>query len=370
MLYNFKKSMKFESAEIFPEKGLGGSSHGSTITEDSNGILYSAWYSGAKEKAADVKIFMSKKNPGKNWKTPWLIEKEGITSRNPFITGEETPQELAELEHEETSEGNPVLYYVKETQKLLLFWVTMRGAGDKSGWSACIIKTKDSNDGGKTWSSVRIVRDNIGWMTRNKPILLSNQDLLLPIMAELGLHSSMFYRISKKELMKGATQMQIQEPGQFIEGGVIQPTIVEVKPGHLRCWMRTNQSTINCPNLIALSTSSDYGKTWTPIQPMKDRIPNPDSGCDAVRLTNGHIILVCNPLATGRQQLTVFLSENDGETFPYRRDLEPIESDKEYHYPAVIQDHNGLIQVTYTNRRLNIKWACFDEDWIKNNKKT
>jgi len=63
----------FESAEIFEREGLGGSSHGSTITEAKDGTLFAVWCSGAKEKAADVKIFMSKKPKGQPWSTPWLI---------------------------------------------------------------------------------------------------------------------------------------------------------------------------------------------------------------------------------------------------------------------------------------------------------
>jgi alpha-L-fucosidase len=357
--------LEFESAELFPHNGLGGSSHGSTITEGSDGTLYAVWYSGSKEKAADIKIFMTKRVPGQQWQEPWLVEKEGLTSKNPFIYGDESPEDLAELEHEETSEGNPVIYFESTTNSLLLFWATMRGAGDKSGWSACVLKLKESKDGGKNWTYPQLVRDNIGWMTRNKPILLSNGDLLLPIMAELGSAQSMFYRISKEEVQKGTTAMQIQEPDCFIEGGVIQPSIVEISPGKLKCWMRTNKSSLNCPNLVAESTSLDYGHSWSRILPMKDRIPNPDSGLDAVRLANGHIVLVCNPSASGRQQLTVFLSEDNGETFPFQRDLEVIESHKEYHYPAVIQSHDGRIHITYTNQRLNIKWVSFEEEWIK-----
>jgi predicted neuraminidase len=360
--------MTFLSQELFEQKGLGGSSHGSTITEGEDGTLYAAWYSGTKEKAADVKIFMTKKKPGENWQTPWLIEKEGITSKNPFITGDEDPSELAELENEETSEGNPVFYYDIPNRRLFLFWATMRGAGDKSGWSACILKAKHSDDGGKTWTAPRLVRDNIGWMTRNKPILMSNRELLLPIMAELGLAHSMFYRIKQSELNKGATDMQIQEPDVMIKGGVIQPTVVEVdpknKPGTIYCWMRTNEHTTNCPFLVGFAKSENYGHTWSDIAPMIDRIENPDSATDAVGLQNGHVVLVCNPRKTGRQQLTVFLSEDGGNTFPYRRDLEPIDG-REYHYPAVIQTKDGMIHVAYTYARLNIKWATFDEAWIK-----
>jgi predicted neuraminidase len=355
----------FHAEEIFERKGLGGSSHGSTITEGPDGTLYAVWYSGLAEKAADVKVFMSKKPKGGKWENPWLIEKEGETSKNPFIMGEEDPEELEELENEETSEGNPVIYYDWDSNQLILFWVTMRGAGDKSGWSACIIKSKFSKDNGKTWSEPRIIRDMIGWMIRNKPIWLSNGEFILPIMAEIGVGKAMVYRITKEDFMKGMDKSKIQEPDFMIDGGVSQPTIVETSPGKLLCFMRSHERTLNCPFLISTSRSEDYGHTWSEIQPTKEKIPNPDSGTDMVKLANGHIVLLCNPMKKGRKQLTAFLSEDNGETFPYRKDLEPIESGKNYHYPAVIQSKDGLIHVTYTMRRLNIKYACFNEEWIK-----
>ena len=112
--------MVYSSEELFERKGLGGSSHGSTITEGSDGTLYAVWYSGSKEKAKDIKIYMSKKAPNESWATPWLIEKEGITSKNPFITGDEDPDELAELENEETSEGNPVIFCDQTNGRLFL----------------------------------------------------------------------------------------------------------------------------------------------------------------------------------------------------------------------------------------------------------
>ncbi|MHA1731152.1 MAG: sialidase family protein [Promethearchaeota archaeon] len=355
----------YEAEEIFERKGLGGSSHGSTIAEGSDGTLYAAWYSGTREKAADVGVFMSRKLPGRTWDEPRLVEKEGVTSRNPFIEGTESPEELEELESEETSEGNPVLFADWNSGRLWLFWVTMRGAGEHSGWSACVIKCKDSTDWGHTWSEPRLVRDNIGWMTRNKPVWLSNGDWLWPVMAEFGKARSMFYRSTRDELAKGAWGWSWREPDAFIEGGVIQPTVVETSPGNLTCFMRTNARTTNCPNLVAVSRSSDYGHSWTEIRPTRDELPNPDSGLDAVQLQSGSLLLVCNPRKEGRQQLSVLLSEDGGETFPVRRDLEPVEGDKSYSYPAVIQARDGSVHVTYTNRRLNIKHARFDEAWVR-----
>jgi predicted neuraminidase len=132
--------------------------------------------------------------------------------------------------------------------------------------------------------------------------------------------------------------------------------------------MRTTEKTLNCPHLIATSRSNDFGHSWSVITPTKERIPNPESGVDMIKLENGHIVMVCNPLPSGRQILAAFLSEDGGISFPISRDIEPengIIGDGEYSYPAVIQTKDGVIHCTYTNLRQNIKHVAFDENWIK-----
>lgn len=351
----------FEAEELFPRKDLGGMSHAATITEGPDGTLYCVWYAGSWEKEADVAIYMSKKKKGDDWSRPILIEKEGTTSENPFLDEAEDEEERQELMNEETSEGNPVIFADEKSGRLWLFWETMRGAGEHSGWTMCVLKMKESTDWGKTWSKPTLLRPDIGWGTRNKPIWMSNGELLLPIAAG---GSTGFYRTSREEFSKGVQKCEFVEPEVFILRGS-QPSVIETNDKKLRCFMRTNEKSGICANLIAVSESDDYGHTWTEIHPLKQKIPNPDSGLDALTLENGHVILVCNPLEEGRQKLTVFLSEDNGVTFPYSRDLEEIEEDKEYHYPAIIQTKDNLIHVAYTYRRLNIKHACFDEDWIR-----
>ncbi|MBD3353772.1 MAG: hypothetical protein GF364_19985 [Candidatus Lokiarchaeota archaeon] len=351
----------FESEEIFVRKGLGGESHASTITEGSDGTLYATWYSGTAEKEPDVAIYMSKKPKIGGWQEPWMIEKEGITSENPFLEDADDEEELEEIKSEKTSEGNPVIFTDYQEKRLWLFWETMRDAGRSGGWSMCVLKVKHSDDWGKTWTAPRLLRRDIGWGFRNKPIWMSNGELLLPI----SVFGTAFYRATREEFSKGADLCEFQKPEAFILGQYSQPSVAEVEKGRLMVFMRTNKGSKGCENLIGISESTDYGHTWSDVKPTKDKIPNPDSGLDVVTLKNGNVVLLCNPLKEGRQKLTAFLSEDHGKTFPIQRDLEKVESDKNYHYPCVIQTADEKIHVTFTNRRLNIKHACFDENWIR-----
>lgn len=79
----------------------------------------------------------------------------------------------------------------------------------------------------------------------------------------------------------------------------------------------------------------------------------PNSGLDAVRLTDGRIVLACNPTCTGRTPLALLMSEDNGDTWPRRIDLEADPS--EWSYPSVIACDDGTVHVVYTYDRRSIK---------------
>ena len=101
--------------------------------------------------------------------------------------------------------------------------------------------------------------------------------------------------------------------------------------------------------------SADGGRTWSALALMY--LPNPNSGIDAVSLRDGRHLLVFNSTTSGRTPLNVAISD-DGETW---EDALILESGSgEFSYPAVIQSRDGLVHVTYTWNRKNIKHVVFD----------
>ena len=133
-------------------------------------------------------------------------------------------------------------------------------------------------------------------------------------------------------------------PAHF--SGVIQPTLWEYAPGRVKMLMRATQR-VGC---VCASLSDDYGCTWTPAERVP--IPNPNSGLDAVRLKDGRIALVCNPVREGRTPLAVLTSKDNGATWPWRLDLET--GPGEYSYPSVIQAEDGRVHVVATHQRSQI----------------
>jgi predicted neuraminidase len=104
------------------------------------------------------------------------------------------------------------------------------------------------------------------------------------------------------------------------------------------------------------SASADGGRTWTPARPT--RLPNPNSGIDAVRLSDGRLILIYNHLSEGRNAIHLAVSRDEGETWAPPHVLE--EGPGEYSYPAVVQSMDGAVHVTYTWRRTRIRHLVID----------
>ena len=115
---------------------------------------------------------------------------------------------------------------------------------------------------------------------------------------------------------------------------------------------------------IIQSWSNDVGKTWSALS--KTTLPNPNSGIDAVTLKDGRQLIVYNPDVTDkeryndRSKLRVAMSI-DGENWNDIMDLENGTSE-EYSYPAIIQTSDGLIHITYTYERRNIKHVVIREE--------
>jgi predicted neuraminidase len=118
--------------------------------------------------------------------------------------------------------------------------------------------------------------------------------------------------------------------------------------------------------VITQAWSNDRGRTWGEMT--STGLPNPNSGTDAVTLTNGKQLLVYNhkglrPVPQRRSVLNVAISE-DGQNWEAALVLEDTES-AEFSYPAVIQTADDLVHITYTWKRENIKHVVVDPSLLE-----
>ena len=114
-------------------------------------------------------------------------------------------------------------------------------------------------------------------------------------------------------------------------------------------------------NFILSAWSYDNGRTWNELTATS--LPNPNSGIDAVTLSDGRQLLVYNHLSKGRNILNVAVSV-DGKEWGAAALLENEMKDSEFSYPAVIQTDDGLVHITYTWNRKLIKHVVLDPSKI------
>jgi len=201
----------------------------------------------------------------------------------------------------------------------------------------------------------------IGWQSRNKPLIIGNR-MLLPLYSD-GFDFSLIAITDDW----GET-WHFSEP--IVGAGSIQPSLALRKDNSIVAFMRDNGPP---PKRLAKSISSDNGKTWNMVE--DSDIPNPGTAADVVVLESGNWALVLNDVEAGRHRLSVWMSEDEGITWPHRKILVNGEpgSDVRGHYPAIIQGSDGNIHVSYTNQIpgpdgqpsiKNIVHACFSEKWL------
>ena len=144
----------------------------------------------------------------------------------------------------------------------------------------------------------------------------------------------------------------LQLPQHF--PGVIQPALWEFAPGKVKMLMRATQAV----GFVCAAVSEDAGRTWSAAE--RTDVPNPNSGLDAIRLLDGRIVLACNPVHEGRSPLAVLVSEDNGNTWTHRIDLETGRG--EYSYPSVIQAADGKVHIVATHLRNSIFHYVLDLD--------
>ena len=301
----------------------------------------SAWFGGTKEGATDVAIYGAKLHNG-NWSPPQeLARADGVPCWNPVLF--------------HTRDGRLWLYYkfgLKPTS-----WLGAR---------------KWSSNEGKTWSAEERLPAGILGPIKDKPLVLPNGVIVSGSSVESSNWAAWIERSEDNgatwtkfgpivilgsadvpdEKAIAAMRAEIHPVGDHYPPrdktvGIIQPSVVWLSGHHLRFYARSQTRS----RLIAVADSIDDGKTWS--QPHFIALPNPNSGIDAVHLSDGRVVLIFNNSFAGRTPLDLAIS-TDAEHFKIFKILE--DGPGEYSYPAITQARNGDLLITYTWRRETIKF--------------
>jgi predicted neuraminidase len=328
------------------------SSHATNLFELKNGDVLCVWFSGTWEGSSEVGIVMSRRAKGsRNWGPTVLIDRQaGESYQNPVLFQE--------------PDGTVDLYH--STQ------------GADAGEANAHVLHLVSKDNGATWSKPELLFGKAGAFSRHPLLILKDGTWMLPLtyVTSRGIGAGAETNYSATELSKddGKSWKECPMAGTM---GKVQPTVVALAPDRLLSFFRDRASTS-----IYTSTSTN-GCTWTPATATV--LPNNNASVQAFRLHDGHIVIAFDNSSRGsgeagglRKPLSVALSEDEGKTWSYVRDVETgrpgygIEQQRlkqpgreEYSYPSIMQTRDGEILVAFTYRRQTIKVVSFREDWIR-----
>ena len=351
--------------------------HSSSIVELPNRDLLVCWFHGSGERTADDVLIRGARwrRGGRGWSQPFtMADAPGFPETNPVL-------------------------FIDRRDRLMFFWPLIIA----HRWETALMKYRISTDyqqaeGPPVWAfqdNIVIAPKNIvpktkayvaaavaanpqlatrgaqlieraedeyfsrvGWFTRTHPLELPSGRLLVPMYSD-----GYSFGIRAISDDRGVT-WRGSEP--IIGAGSIQPSVVRKNDGTLVAYLRDNGP---APKRALMSVSTDDGESWTTARDTD--ILNPGSSVEAIRLQNGHWIIVHNDLDQGRHSLVAAISEDEGATWPFRRHLEgrpETQGPQQYHYPSVIQSRDGAIHVTYsyfTPEGKAIKHARFNEDWVR-----
>jgi predicted neuraminidase len=313
--------------------------HASTIVEVDDGLV-AAWFGGTYERHPDVGIWVAMKLDGE-WSKPVEVVNGFQNDSLRYPT------------------WNPVLFQPKDGP-LMLFYKA--GPNPRDWWG--MLTTSDN--GGRTWSKpVKLGTDaKIGHLlgpVKNKPIQLADGSILCPSSTEINQGGDTKWMVHfeiTKDL--GKTWEVVGPINDGVEFDAIQPSVLTYQDGKMQVLCRSRQQ------VVTQSWSDDNGQTWSEMSAI--HLPNPNSGTDAVTLSDGRQLLVYNHsireggFPNGRNIINVAISD-DGQRWKPVMTLEKQKG--EYSYPAVIQASDGLVHITYTYQRKLVKYVVVDPEKLK-----
>ena len=365
------KAPYFSSELVFPLHSK--HNHAPGIVECPNGDLLVSWYRGSGErKADDVAVYGArKKRGGREWSEAFkMADFPGYPDCNTalFIDDRKRLWLFWPIIFANTWESALTLYRVssnyQQTGAPRWAWqglIPLKPEGFEAemarGWEARKQLAPIPESRLKEIEPLQArIKDpmyvRLGWQPRCKPTRLSSGRWLLPLYSDT--YSASIMAVSDD---RGESWYASQPLAGY---GNIQPTVLERVDGSVVAYMRENGPV----DKIRMSESRDGGIHWTSV--VASSLPNPGAGIDGVRLANGHWVLIYNDTIKERNSLAVSLSTDEGKTWSHTRHLEQHKTGS-YHYPAIIQGKTGRIHAVYSyfvEGGKSMKHAAFDEAWL------
>jgi predicted neuraminidase len=352
------------------------------LGDDGKGDLGCVWFGGTQEGVADISIWFSRWSRGE-WSAPLQLSDDATRS-----------------------EQNPILFPAPDGSLWLLHTAQKSGNQDTA-----LVRFRVSRDNGATWGPVGTLFEQAGTFVRQPVVVLADGvgkgDWLVPIFhcrtrpgeRWSGDNDDSAVMISSDQ---GRSWSEHAVPGST---GCVHMNIVASRDGKsLLAFYRSRWA-----DHVYRSVSTDGGRYWSEPQPTQ--LPNNNSSIQVTRLQSGKLAIVFNNISaaqaterrvslydeiedevqgeyaaaaptgrtafwgTPRAPMTVALSDDDGLTWPAKRDIETGDGycmtnnsaerrNRELSYPSIAQTADGTVHVAYTHFRQCIRHVPLTEGWI------
>ena len=356
--------------------------HASFLHWLDDGALVCAWFGGTLEGKSDISIFASVLLPGSS---SW-----GPAQR---------------LSHDpEHSEQNPVLFTAPDGAVWLLHTSQPSGNQDECRIRMAQVKRDAQDPTALSTTEGRYLDLPRGCFVRAPLALRDDGAWLLPIFRCLqrpgqkwnGSHDYAAVGVSQDE---GRT-WQLEELDQST--GCVHMSPVSLDGGRFAAFFRRRQA-----DHVYRTESSDGGRSWS--APDAIDVPNNNSSIAAIRLADGRVAMICNPVNAAqssdrraslydelgeedgrpdadpsggcvpvwgvpRAPVSVCLSQDGGVSFPSRITIETgpgtcLSNDstdgrnQEMSYPWLLEGPDGSLHIAYTYHRRAIKYVRLAPGW-------
>ena len=361
--------------------------HAANLMVLPDGTLACVWFGGSMEGKSDISVYMSRFDAD-TWQWTPAVQLSNDPDR---------------------SEQNPILFPVPDGALWLLHTAQFSGNQDTS-----IVRRRVSLDNGQTWGPTETLPDAPAGTFVRQPIHVTPDGAwLLPIFNcrtqpgekwDGSLDDSAVLRSTDQ----GASWQRSEVPESL---GCVHMSIVPAADGSALLGFFRSRWADN----IYATRSDDGGLTWQAPKPTV--LPNNNSSIQALRLADGRLAMIFNassaldaterreslydeledegapaqddaPAATAtttaarrafwgapRAPMTLALSEDDGQTWPWQRNLEVGDGycmsndsargiNREYSYPSIRQTADGALHAAYTVFRQHIRHVRVMPEWI------